>query len=52
MMPYWKESQKKEIEKILDVDPLWDAGIADLLIEMGRMSEEELEKYLVKFEEE
>lgn len=41
----------KKPENILDIDPLWNAGIADLLVENGLMSKEELKAYEAKFEE-
>jgi hypothetical protein len=38
-------------ENILDIDELWDAGIADLLIKEGLMTKEELAKYKAKYAE-
>ena len=47
-----KEEMLKSNETIMDIDPLRKAGIADLLVEMGRMTEEEKEKILAEYEEE
>lgn len=35
----------KNYKTILAIDDLWDAGIADLLVEMGVMTKKELQKY-------
>lgn len=42
----------KEIKKILSIPELWDDGIGELLMEEGKISEEELEIYRVKKEAE
>ena len=39
-------------KKILQNDALRDAGLADLLVDMGRMSEKEREKIMAKYEDE
>ncbi|RLF54561.1 MAG: hypothetical protein DRN37_10110, partial [Thermoplasmata archaeon] len=39
-------------KKILAIDALREAGVADLLVDMGRMSEEEKDKLLAEYEEE
>ncbi|MBN1850740.1 MAG: hypothetical protein JW932_19380 [Deltaproteobacteria bacterium] len=36
-------------ENILDIDELWDAGIADLFIQEGVMTKEDLERYKAKY---
>ena len=38
-------------KNILDIDDLWNAGIADLLVEEGLMTKEELKKYVKEYEE-
>ncbi len=40
----------KKIPKILAIDQLREDGIGDLLVEMGMLSEEQLEIYLEKYE--
>jgi len=42
----------KEASKILSIEPLWEDGIGDLLAEQGMISEEQLELYKEKMEEE
>jgi hypothetical protein len=39
-------------KKILQNEALRDAGLADLLVDMGRMSEKEREKIMAKYEDE
>ena len=39
-------------KKILQNDALRDAGLADLLVEMGRMSEKERNKIMAQYEDE
>jgi hypothetical protein len=39
-------------ERILQNDALREAGLADLLVDMGRMSEQERERIMTKYEEE
>ncbi|MCD4716238.1 MAG: hypothetical protein K8R45_05790 [Desulfobacterales bacterium] len=39
-------------KKILQNDALRDAGLADLLVDMGRMSEKERDKIMAKYEDE
>jgi hypothetical protein len=39
-------------KKILQNDALRDAGLADLLVDMGRMSEKERESIMAKYEDE
>ena len=46
-----KEEMLKSNETILAIDALREAGIADLLVEMGRMTENEKEKILAEYEE-
>ena len=41
----------KTNESILSIDELREVGIGDLLVEEGRLSEEELERLLYKIEE-
>jgi hypothetical protein len=41
----------KTNESILSIDELREDGIGDLLVEEGRLSEEQLERLLNKFEE-
>ena len=41
-------TQSKRPETILAIEPLWEAGIAQLLVEEGMMSVEELELYKEK----
>ncbi len=43
-------TKAKEVEKILDIPELWDVGIGDLLVEAGKISEENLEAYRIKKE--
>jgi len=38
--------------KILKIDALREAGIADVLVDIGRMTEDQKEKILAEFEEE
>jgi hypothetical protein len=38
-------------ERILQNNALRDAGLADLLVDMGRMSEQERERIMAKYEE-
>ncbi|NLD35967.1 MAG: hypothetical protein GX654_03775 [Desulfatiglans sp.] len=38
----------KPIEKALEVPELWDDGIGELLVKMGKLTEEELEAYAAK----
>ena len=45
-------AQGKTNRVILAVEPLRNDGIADLLVEMGRMSEEQKEAFMVLYEEE
>ncbi len=40
----------KKIRKILDIDPLREDGIGELLVEMGMLTEERLEQYMLKYE--
>ncbi|MBW1701685.1 MAG: hypothetical protein JRJ69_11385 [Deltaproteobacteria bacterium] len=47
-----KEEMLKSNKTILDIDALREAGIADLLVEMGRMTEKEKERLLEEYEEE
>jgi hypothetical protein len=42
----------KSIDSILTVRELWDDGIGDLLLEEGKITEEELAKYESKMEAE
>ncbi|MBW1804971.1 MAG: hypothetical protein JRJ06_01115 [Deltaproteobacteria bacterium] len=42
----------KEMSRILSIEPLWEDGIGDLLVEQGIISEEQLELYKEKMEEE
>ncbi|MCP4681282.1 MAG: hypothetical protein GY864_03000 [Desulfobacterales bacterium] len=42
----------KKNETILAIDQLREHGIADLMVEMGRMSEEERDKIMAAYEEE
>ena len=42
----------KSIEKILSEEMLWDSGIGELLVKEGMMSEEALDMYKQKLEEE
>ena len=42
----------KKIPKILAIEQLRQDGIGDLLVEMGMLSEEQLEIYLEKYEHE
>ncbi|MBW1929109.1 MAG: hypothetical protein JRH08_05250 [Deltaproteobacteria bacterium] len=44
--------QGKNIRKILDVDDLREDGIADLLVDMGKISEKQKEIYLARYYEE
>ncbi|MFO7740527.1 MAG: hypothetical protein R6V46_18770 [Desulfatiglandaceae bacterium] len=44
-------AQGKTNAVILKIDPLRRDGIADLLVEVGRMSEEQKEALLARFEE-
>jgi len=46
-----KEMMLKSNETILNIDALREAGIADLLVEIGRMTEEEKERILEEYEE-
>jgi len=39
-------------KKILQNDALREAGLADLLVDMGRMSEKERDRIMAKYEEE
>ncbi len=39
-------------KKILQNDALRDAGLADILVDMGRMSEKERNRIMAKYEEE
>ena len=41
----------KTNSQILKIEELWEDGIADILVETGKMSEEELELYKEKLEE-
>jgi hypothetical protein len=45
-------AQGKTNRVILAVEPLRNDGIADLLVEMGRMSEEQKEAFMALYEEE
>jgi hypothetical protein len=45
-------AQGKTNRVILAVEPLRKDGIADLLVEMGRMSEEQKEAFMALYEEE
>jgi hypothetical protein len=40
----------KSVDSILTVQELWDDGIGDLLLEEGKISEEELAKYESKMD--
>ncbi len=42
----------KEMSRILSIEPLWEDGIGDLLVEQGIISEEQLELYKEEMEEE
>lgn len=42
----------KPNESILSIDALREAGIADLLVETGRMSEKERERLMARYESE
>jgi hypothetical protein len=42
----------KSIDSILTVQELWDDGIGDLLLEEGKITEEELAKYETKMDAE
>lgn len=42
-------TQGKTNESIMSVDPLRKTGIGELLVEMGKMSEEELDRLLEKY---
>lgn len=44
--------KKKSNKSILSIDVLREDGIGDLLVEMGRMSEEEMEMLVAEIEEE
>lgn len=46
-----KEEMLKSNKTILDIDALREAGIADLLVEMGRMTEKEKERLLEEYED-
>ena len=46
-----KEKMLKSNETILGIDALREAGIADLLVEMGRMTEEEKERILAEYKD-
>ena len=41
---------KKENRTILSIDNLREAGVGDLLVEMGRMSQEEMESLVAQIE--
>jgi hypothetical protein len=43
-------TKAKTNETIMRIDELREAGIGDLLVEMGRITEEEKEKLIAKFE--
>jgi len=45
-------TKAKSNASILSIDVLREDGIGDLLVEMGRMSEEELELLMIKYREE
>ncbi len=45
-------TKAKKNDSILSIDVLREDGIGDLLVEMGRMSEEELELLMIKYSEE
>lgn len=40
----------KEVEKILSIPQLWNDGIGELLLEEGKISEDQLELYRQKME--
>ena len=42
----------KTVEKILSIDELREAGIGDLLVDMGLMKASKLERIMAKYEEE
>lgn len=46
-----KEEMLKSNETILEIDALREAGIGELLVEIGRMTEEEKEKILSEYED-
>lgn len=46
-----KVEMLKSNETIIDIEPLRKAGIADLLVEMGRMTEDEKDEILEQYEE-
>ena len=45
-------TKKKSNKSILSIDVLREDGIGDLLVEIGRMSEEEMEMLVAEIEEE
>ncbi len=45
-------TKAKSTDAILSIPELWRDGIGDLLLEEGKITEEELEKYRLKMEKE
>ena len=45
-------AQGKPVEKILDIDALREDGIGEILLELGLISEDKLDKILDQYEEE
>ncbi|MBN1907477.1 MAG: hypothetical protein JW927_20525 [Deltaproteobacteria bacterium] len=43
-------TKAKEIEKVLEVPELWNDGIGELLVQAGKLTQEELEAYIAKKE--
>jgi putative lipase involved disintegration of autophagic bodies len=43
-------TKAKEIERVLDVPELWNDGIGELLVQAGKLTQEELEAYIAKKE--